>query len=56
MRRLAFTSSALVLALIAGCAVIVVPEDGNAQIKSAFGSNAVSIVTVKSWRLALCAV
>jgi hypothetical protein len=41
MRRLAFTSSALVLALIAGCAVIVVPEDGNAQIKSAFGSNAV---------------
>lgn len=41
MRRLALSSSALVLALIAGCAVIVVPEDGNAQIKSAFGSNAV---------------
>ncbi|OEZ99985.1 head GIN domain-containing protein [Duganella phyllosphaerae] len=41
MRRLAFSSSALVLALIAGCAVIVVPDDGNAQIKSAFSSNAV---------------
>ncbi|KQQ32956.1 hypothetical protein ASF61_12750 [Duganella sp. Leaf126] len=43
MRRFALTSSALVplFALIAGCAVIVVPEDGNAQIKSAFGGDAV---------------